>query len=114
MKGDSKRKEDQAKHCDERKKQKGKTNKETEENGDKNEQVEEIRHQGEDEEIKDRDENIVHKKGEKEKERLPHSATSTKWLSYWEGLEGEKKKKSKILKDKKLDQHHHPSTNRFG
>ncbi|KAG8292195.1 hypothetical protein J6590_045865 [Homalodisca vitripennis] len=33
------------------------------------------------------------RKGGKGKEGLSHSATSAKWLNYWEGIEGEKKKK---------------------
>lgn len=38
----------------------------------------------------------------RQKERLPHAITSKKWLSYWENIEDEKKKKKKISKRKRL------------
>lgn len=38
----------------------------------------------------------------RQKERLPHAATYKKWLSYWENIEDEKKRKEEDKQKKKV------------
>lgn len=51
------------------------------------------------------------RKDGKQREHLPHSATSAKWLSYWEGLEEEKtKKEEKKIKKAAREEKKKPRT----